>query len=105
MTSRSLTPRITRPEPLDLPLALSLSKDDRLAQDVPVEARPRALVVRRARHERSSSVWLLDDDDDDDDLDDDEDDFFDTDEEEDGDEDQDDDEDDVETWQVREQRV
>ena len=108
-----------RPEPFDSSLILSpstplilslskderslrmyLSKDERLAQDVPVEGRAVVLVVRRARHERVICV----DDEIDDDLDDDEDDFFDTDDEDDGDEDQDDDEDDVETWQVGERR-
>src|SRR5262245_32226380 len=34
--------RLARPEPFDSPLILSLSKDERLAQDVPVEGRARS---------------------------------------------------------------
>src|SRR5438128_9543287 len=43
---------VARPEPFDSPLILSLSKDERLAQDRPVEGRAVWLVVRPAHHER-----------------------------------------------------
>src|SRR6266571_4907539 len=43
---------LARPEPFDSPLILSLSKDERLAQDRPVEGRAVWLVVRQAHHER-----------------------------------------------------
>src|SRR5262245_35317635 len=44
--------------PSTLPLILSMSKDERDAQDVPVEGRARTLTVRRAHHERVSSVTI-----------------------------------------------
>ncbi len=43
---------LARPEPIDSPLILSLSKDEPLAQDRPVEGRAVWLVVRQAHHER-----------------------------------------------------
>src|SRR5437867_2882618 len=43
---------LARPEPFDSPLILSLSKDEHLAQDRPVEGRAVWLVVRPAHHER-----------------------------------------------------
>jgi len=41
-----------RPEPVDSPLILSLSKDEPLAQDRPVRGRTVSLVVRQDHHER-----------------------------------------------------
>ena len=108
---------LAHPEPFDSPLILSRSKDERLAQDRPVEGRAVLLVVRpfeslrvapsrvegrQAQHEREVHMlrYALDDPDDelDEDEDEDEDDTV-----EDGDDEEDDedeDEEEEETWQV-----
>src|SRR6266571_4883992 len=51
--SLSKDERLAQDRPFDSPLILSLSKDGRLAQDRPVEGRVFLLVVRQAHHERS----------------------------------------------------
>jgi len=48
-----LSPGTVHPEPFDSPFVLSLSKDERLAQDMLVEGCPATpLMLRQAQHER-----------------------------------------------------
>src|SRR5229473_2566296 len=49
---------LARPEPFDSPLILSLSKDEHLAQDRPVEGRAVWLVVRPGHHERFDKLGI-----------------------------------------------